>query len=181
MNTFFPQIDVKILTESDFLTDSDDKILLKDKRTCVVLFHNKESVSQHLTDIWKNLASRVAGPIFCVCDMTIQRNISEAFLQISQDDSSSYQKYAKKKIPFILIYRNGRPQSTYNGQLSGAALMNYCSGLVSSHISNSSSDTSDSIVDSSSSNASSSETKDDSDDTDVPKPVRKSKDIDTDN
>lgn len=181
MNTFFPQIDVKILTDSDFLTESDDKILLKDKHTCIVLFHNKESVSQHLTDIWKNLASRVAGPIFCVCDMTIQRGISEAFLQISQDDSSSYQKYTKKKIPFILIYRNGRPQSIYNGQLSEAALMNYCSGLVSSHISNSSSDISDSTSDSSSPNSNLSENKADSDDTNVPKPIRKTKNIDTDN
>lgn len=171
MSTFFPQINVKILSDSDFLIDSDDKILLKDKRTCVVLFHDKESTSQQLTDIWKSLASRVAGPIFYVCDMTIQRNISEAFLQISQDDSSLYQKYTKKKIPFILIYRNGRPQNLYNGQLSEAALINYCSGMVSSHISNS-------IINSDDTNGNNSTSENENntnnnEDSNIPKPIIK--------
>lgn len=130
MNSLFPEIKIKTLSDSDFNLDSDDKITLKDKRVSVVLFHDTELESQHIVQFFKNVAKRVAGLVFYACDMTIQTGISQAFTQLSDDSSSPYQKFVVHGLPSLIVYKNGKPQTIYNGLIDEHSILLFCGSIV---------------------------------------------------
>lgn len=134
---FFPSPQVLVLKTVDFNTESEDKITIKNKSLCIVLFQDHSSISEKLSKIWLNLAEEVAGVNFCACDLIEEREIAQVFISTAADESSPYYKFSRHSIPFILTYRNGKPQNLYSDNLDKSHLINYSTTMatgVSSHL-----------------------------------------------
>lgn len=137
MSHFFPSSEVLVLKTSNFNIDSDDKITIKNKSLSIVLFQNHSSISEKISKIWMSLAEEVAGVDFCACDLIEEKLIAQAFTSLADDDSSPYNKYSHHSIPFILCYRNGKPQNLYSDSLDKPHLINYSTTMatgVTSHV-----------------------------------------------
>lgn len=130
MNALFPEIKIKTLSDADFNLNSDDMITIKDKRVAVVLFHDTEPDSQHIVEYYKNIAKRIAGVVFYACDMTSQNGISQAFLKLSDDSTSPYQKFTVHGLPSLIVYKNSKPQMIYNGLIDEHSLLLFCASIV---------------------------------------------------
>ena len=130
ISSFFPTRHVKILTDSDFLLDNEDKITLKHKELSVILFHDESNISTRILAIWDNISKNVSGTIFCVCDMTKQTGISTKFEELVFDRSSPYNRLASHKKPFILVYRNGMPKKDYKDTFSETKLTIFTANLI---------------------------------------------------
>lgn len=109
MSHFFQTQKVVILKTSDFNTESDDKITIKRKELCVVLFQDHSHVSEILSNIWIQLSKELPGVTMCACDMLEETTIAESFVNLSSDETSPYRNYTRHGIPFIIAYKNGRP------------------------------------------------------------------------
>lgn len=133
MSSLFPSKTIKILTDSDFTLDEDEKITMKNKSLNVVLFHTNNDLSKSMVKIWKELVEEVTGPHFCVCDLTIQTQIADKITEVSLDETSPYHRFASHKPPFILVYRNGRPQKDYKDALTHHKLTLFTSGLIDNY------------------------------------------------
>lgn len=133
MSSLFPTRHVKILTDDDFITESDEKITMKNKSLNVVLFHTKNDLSKHMVEIWNKLVDEVTGPYFCACDLTIHSRISDRITEVSMDETSPYYRLISHKSPFILVYRNGRPQKDYRDSLTLHKLILFTSGLIDNY------------------------------------------------
>lgn len=134
---FFPSPQVLVLKTADFNTDNDDKITIKNKSLCIVLFQNHSSISERLSKIWMKLSEEVAGVNFCACDLIEERTVAQSFISVAADESSPYYKFSRHSIPFILTYRNGKPQNLYSDTLDKSHLINYSTTMatgVSSHV-----------------------------------------------
>jgi len=124
---------VKILSDSDFMTDSDHKINLKDKSLTVILFKDEEDLSIQLTDIWNDISQKISGPVFAICNMKEQTLIPKNFEDLSKDTSSSYHMFASHKVPFILVYRDSKPKKIYCDLFSGVNLTIFLSTLIDNY------------------------------------------------
>lgn len=125
MSYFFPIQKIIILKTNDFNINEDDKITIKHKDLNMVLFQDHSDISASLTPIWTNLSKKVVGINYCVCDLVEESEIANCITTISNDSSSPYQKFCKHRVPFILVYRNGKPQSLFQGVYSESKLLNY--------------------------------------------------------
>lgn len=130
MNSLFPQINIKNLSDSDFNLNSNEKITLVEKRISLVLFNDNSDESVHFLNILKSVCKQVPGPVFCSCDILSQSGIKTAFLDICQDDTSSYQKFTCHGFPILIIYKNGIPQKLYSGIIDEDSLLLFCSTLI---------------------------------------------------
>ena len=130
MSFYFPKQRIEVLKSSDFNTDSDDKITIKKRDLTLILFQDHSSLSQQTTSIWENLSKKIVGIIFTVCDLNEETNIATYITNISSDNTSPYQKIFKHPPPFIVTYRNGKPQEVYKGVISEGRLTNYCLSLI---------------------------------------------------
>lgn len=137
MSYFFPSPQVSILKAVDFNLDSDDKITMKNKAMSIVLFQDHSSISEKLSKIWMKLSEEVAGINFCACDLIEEKSVAQAFVSIAGDETSPYYKYSRHSIPFILTYKNGKPQNLYSDTLDKSHLINYSTTMatgVTSHV-----------------------------------------------
>lgn len=133
MSSLFPSKTIKILTDSDFTLDDNEKISMNNKSLNVVLFHTNNELSKSMVKIWKQLVEEVTGPHFCACDLTIQTQIADKITEVSLDETSPYHRLMSHKPPFILVYRNGRPQKDYKDALTLHKLGLFTSGLIDNY------------------------------------------------
>lgn len=125
MSYFFPTQQILVFKTEDFNTGNDDKITIKNKDLNIILFQDNSDISSTLTQIWISLSKKIIGINYCVCDLIEERDVANSITTISNDSSSPYQRFCKHRTPFILVYRNGKPQSLYKGIYSENNLLNY--------------------------------------------------------
>lgn len=130
MNSLFPTKQIKILTDNDFLLNSEEKITIKDNSLLVILFYDKTDISNEILKMWDNILHHVSGPIFCICDMTTELGVSQNFKTVASDISSKYHKLAFNKEPFIIVYKNGNPVKNYKNAFSETKLIIFTTNLI---------------------------------------------------
>lgn len=115
MSDFFPEQQVIVLKSANFRLDTDDSITTTHKAPSIILFLDHSETSRKLSKIWINLSKTVAGVMFCACDLIEEKEIALAFTVLADDKTSPYSKFANQPPPFIILYREGRPQKLYLG------------------------------------------------------------------
>lgn len=126
MSNFFPEQKVKVLKSEDFKLDTDDKITIKEKFLTVVLFLDTSGASERLKNTWTNLSKSVAGIKYAACNLIEESDVALAFSSLASDSSSPYKKFANHIPPFIILYREGRPQKLYAGTSNEHDLKIWC-------------------------------------------------------
>ncbi len=127
MDSLFTRPEIKILSDSDFMLETEYKLTLRDKDCCLVLFHDNQYLSVELVKLWQQIANIVAGPKFMICDLVINRNIANAMSSSPYIQSNPFSWISTVKIPVIIVYRQGFPQGAYNGIISVDNLISYAS------------------------------------------------------
>jgi len=125
MENFFPISNVKILKNEDFNTNSEDLISLKNKLCSVILFYVENKESKLLSELWELIAKKIPGNILCACNLNSEVKISQAFIQVKQNQNHPFYWTGIQQAPFILIYRDGWPQGFYNGTRSISAISDF--------------------------------------------------------
>lgn len=125
MSVFFPEQRVVILKTSDFRLDTEEKILINDRNLCMVLFADHSKTSEKLAKFWTELSETVAGVKYCICDLINEPIVGQAMSSVAIDLTSPYVAFASNTTPFILVYRQGRPQKCYYGVLDLVNLKNF--------------------------------------------------------
>lgn len=125
MDTLFVKPEIKILSDSDFTLETEFPMLLKNKNCCIVLFHDNSEKSVEAMNIWKQLSQMVAGPVFMVCDLIVNRGVSNSMASSSYNTSSPYSWISLVKVPVIFVYRQGYPKGVFNQMLTFQNLLNY--------------------------------------------------------
>ncbi len=122
--TIFSQNAVKVLRGTDFNLGSKPGITLKWNDCILILFYGEGRESQELAKIWAVAASKVAGAVFAACNLTIEKEVAKAFMNLHKMNST-YRSYALKGIPFIITYQNGFPVGFYNGDRTVQQLVDF--------------------------------------------------------
>ena len=130
MSFYFPKQKIEVLKSSDFNTDSDDKITLKTKDITLLLFYDNSFLSKETLSILEKISKKIIGIIFAVCDLSKELDIATYITDININSKSQYQKIFKYISPFIVIYKNGKPQEVYKGVISEGRIINYCLSLI---------------------------------------------------
>ena len=112
------------LQSSDFLLETDEKILLKYKDCLIIFFYADDPVSKQIARVFVDAANTMPGKRFAACNLRVNAVVADAFSSLETQDSVM-RAFRLKQIPFILTYRGGRPQAYYNGSISTQALVNY--------------------------------------------------------
>lgn len=112
------------LQSSDFLLDTDEKILLKYKDCLIIFFYSDDVISKQIARVFVEAANTVPGKKFAACNLRVNSAVADAFNALETQDSVM-RAFRLKQVPFILTYRGGRPQAFYNGSISTQALVNY--------------------------------------------------------
>lgn len=121
----FSSESIKRLSTYDFNLETDELITLKDKRCMLILFYVENTESQRLATLWATAAQQVAGPIFAAVNMLNERRVAEAFTKLKAEGSNPLHWASLRQYPFILVYRNGYPVATYNGDRDVQTLIDY--------------------------------------------------------
>lgn len=116
---------IKTLSGEHFELDKPNLIELKKKECFVILFYIQNSESIFLCDIFSKCASMIRGPKLGAVNMMREKSLSEAFVKIGDEQAHPFHWAKLKGYPFIIVYRNGRPTSFYNGERSVPALSDY--------------------------------------------------------
>ena len=136
MDSFFPEQKVIIIKDKDFNLESDEKITIKNKMLSLVLFHDNSNISRDVSKIWQKLANNIPGIVFYACNLIDSRDIAQEFSLVALDETSPYREFARNRTPFILVYRNGKPQMSYHDVISEVRLINFCSKIITGKVSN---------------------------------------------
>lgn len=163
MSFYFQKQKVELLKTTDFNIDLDDKLTIKRKDLCLVLFHDHSSLSTSIYAIWEKLSKSIIGITFCLCDLIEESTIATSITNISNDTTSPYKNLFNRSLPIIVSYRNGRPQDLYKDVVSESRLKRYCLNLTTS---NDNIERNKLVKD---------DNEDDEDDENIPKVVRKDK------
>lgn len=127
--TIFSQNAVKVLTADDFNLHSKEPITLKWDDCILVLFYGNNTESINLARIWTVAARSVAGPIFAAVNISVHRQIAEAFTKIKMVNSP-LRPYALKGFPTIITYQNGWPVGVYNGERAVQPIVDFSMTLA---------------------------------------------------
>lgn len=134
MDNFFPEQKVITIKNSDFNLETDEKVTIKNKMLCLVLFHDNSHISKEIAKIWQKLSNNIPGIVFYACNLIDNKDIAQVFLTLAIDETSPYKDFARNRIPFILVYRNGKPQKSYHDVVSEPRLINFCTKLLTGDI-----------------------------------------------
>lgn len=130
MSNFFSQPQLINFTIKDFNVDSDYKITLKNKLLNIILFCDHSEISKHLSNIFLELTNEVAGVNFCICDLIEERELAQVFTSLIDDRDSPYRKYGGNVTPFIIAYRDGKPQSIFKDVMTKSHILQYSLSLI---------------------------------------------------
>jgi hypothetical protein len=131
MSCFFPEQSVQIFKNSDFNLDTDRQLIIKDEKLIMLLFIDHSVTSDNLVKIWKFLSKEVAGIKYGICDCSSELDIGKVISKESDNLNSNIKCLISKRIPLILIYKNGIPQDCYRGVYSKSNLFDYSLSLAS--------------------------------------------------
>lgn len=127
MNKMFLVPKISRITDDSFELSSPDKITLKDKSCCIILFHDTSEKSSIIFDIFKDVSSQISGPRFMSCDLQSNSGIASELTSCSYTPNSPNSWINISNLPIILVYRQGFPVSCYNGSLDVSSFAFFCS------------------------------------------------------
>ena len=127
--TVFQQNYVKVLTADDFNIRTKEPITLKWDDCIIVLFYGNNIESENLARIWSLVARSAAGPIFAAVNISVHRQVAEAFAKVKMTNST-LRPFALKGFPTIITYQNGWPVGFYNGERAVQPLVDYAMTLA---------------------------------------------------
>lgn len=130
MSHFFEIKKVVSLKTSDFDTDSDDKITLKRRGLCVVLFHDDSDISHILCEYFSKLQKEFSYVDICKCNMSHEIILTNVFNELSNDETSRYNIFSNHTIPFIIGYKDGIPIKLFIDVLDLSHITNFIIGLI---------------------------------------------------
>ena len=129
--THFVQPSVLTLTAIDFHLDTREMVTLKYDDCLLVLFYTENTESRELMKIWSIAADQISGPIFAACHMLLEKKVADAFVSIGRINTS-LSWASLKGYPFILIYQNGWPVGSYNGDRGVQQIIDFALTLACS-------------------------------------------------
>lgn len=112
------------LDNEDFALKATDGLTLYAKGCSLVLFYGKGSLSKKLLILWHQAADEYSGINFFTVNTNLRRDIMRRFTDIKLSPNHILNRFTKRPIPFILVYRESNepnisyPQAFYDGKLS---------------------------------------------------------------
>ena len=112
------------LDNEDFALKATDGLTLYGKGCSLVLFYGKGSLSKKLLILWHQAADEYSGVNFFTVNTNLRRDIMRRFTDIKLSPNHIMNRFTKRPIPFILVYRESNepnisyPQAFYDGTLS---------------------------------------------------------------
>jgi len=116
---------IKRLREADFALETRDRICLYDDACNIVLFYDESPVSKKILNIFKVVADTVAGPSFCSCNILLEKQVSQAFMEIASNKDHPFHWVTTRNFPSIIIYKKGYPVNFYDGPADVSILTNF--------------------------------------------------------
>jgi hypothetical protein len=116
---------LKRYSESDFATETKDKICIYNENCTLLLFYSENIESKQVLQVFKRVAESVPGITFGVCNLMLERKIGEIFIRLRNEQDHPFTWAAQKLTPFILVYRNGYPAAFYEGPNDVETLINF--------------------------------------------------------
>lgn len=124
--TLISQNRVQRITSSSFNLDDDMRISLKWKDCIVIIFYTETKECLDVFKMFSLAAQKLVGVVMGACNLEVETEVARAFTEIGQKRSHPLHWARLKTYPFILTYRDGWPNSFYNGDRSLEAFVNYC-------------------------------------------------------
>lgn len=109
------------LTSADFKNSS---IEIKNLQCGLVLFHDASNAATRIRAVYQASSETVVGVNFWTVDLTTHRDIAKLFANLGQTDPA-YRWAQTTYVNFILVYRQGQPQTKYTGSLTVAKLTQF--------------------------------------------------------
>jgi hypothetical protein len=130
---------IKRLRAADFSLETRDKVCLYEDPCTLVLFYTETPESKRILSIFKTVAETVAGPVFAACNVLLENQVAEAFMDVYNIRDHPFSWTGSRPFPFILIYRRGYPVNFYDGPADIPILTNFALNVACSpefHMSN---------------------------------------------
>lgn len=119
------------LSGKDFtLKDPRIPIGLNDLTCNIILFYINNTESKNLGAIFAEAAETAAGINFSAINMKFETEIARSFVKVKSSPASPVHWAGLKQYPFILVYREGLPVASYNGERSVGAITNWALTLA---------------------------------------------------
>jgi hypothetical protein len=144
MNVFekltFPSSNkIKVLQESNFSINDEEKICLMDKAINIILFYIESPESYNILKVMNDVSLRRPGPFYSVCNLQQCRLLAELFTEVRNNRIHPLNKFASRNPPFILIYKGGFPINFYDGPADAEIFEKFVFSILNNndfHISN---------------------------------------------
>ncbi len=121
---------VRISGRDFTLNDPRIPIGLEDMSCSIILFYINNTESRNMGAIFAEVAETAAGIKFAAINMRIEDDIARAFVKVKASPASPVHWAGLKQYPFILVYREGLPTASYNGERSVGAMTNWALTLA---------------------------------------------------
>ena len=103
----------KNLTRDNFMSNSDSPSRLNEMRGLwLILFYGEDNESIEFLKRWSKLSHDIVGPDFGSCNLRVEHSLSTALFN---DQGSTL--LSKKKLPYVVCYKNSWPNAIYNDKL----------------------------------------------------------------
>lgn len=106
---------IKRFKESDFALETKDKICIFNEGCNIIYFYNENPDSKRVLGIFKTVAESIVGPTFGACNVLLEREVLNAFIDIYNNKDHPFHWASTRQYPFFIIYRRGYPVNFYDG------------------------------------------------------------------
>lgn len=122
---------IKILRETDFSLETRDKICLyDDSYVNIVLFYNESPDSERILNVIQNVAGRIPGVSFSVCNIQDVRQVGDVFIEITSLKFHPLREFTLRPFPFVLVYKRGFPVNFYDGPADIDIFRKFCEKVL---------------------------------------------------
>ena len=122
--TQFAQDAVKQLSQDDFELETDAPIKVRYDNCMLILFYDNNVESSNLLQVWYNAAAQIVGPSFGAINLTLNKQLSQAFTRLNMYNTPLHWA-GLKTVPFVLVYQNRWPIGFYNGARTVQDIIDY--------------------------------------------------------
>lgn len=129
LDFLFHKNKIRTLSDSNF-TIVDNNLILDNININIILFYDNTNISKHIVEMFENTAENIMGPIFCKCNISQDIELKNKLHNFPFILSCNSQYSVKDNIPFIIVYKDSKPQLFFTGSFDQNSIMNFCLSVV---------------------------------------------------